>query len=158
MRIGIDFSNRRTREITLDMRRVRHVVDIDDELATIAQRAIRTLKQNTPGKKLPSAWDFRVTRPRGGVEVDIFNPRADNMRPGALEAIESGSRPHMILPTHAKALAFRSSSGDRVIVKSVPMHPGTKPYHPIRSASLDVKAGFDALRSKIQRRLRAINR
>lgn len=46
-----------------------------------------------------------------------------------LAYLEYGTRPHTIKPKHKKALAFRSETGEQVVVKEV-RHPGfeAKPY------------------------------
>ena len=72
-----------------------------------AEKSIKIAAAATPGPRAIGIW--------GSTNNNYF------------ASLELGSKPHPIYPKRGKVIAFTSRSGQKVVVKYVPKHPGNKP-------------------------------
>ena len=105
-------------------------------LEEIGNEAKSTLKQNTPGKKLPKKWRMRRSMSPAHIRITIYNsdkrankliPLKDGRSTNLLEILEYGTSPSQpIKPVRAKALRFVVDG--KVVFASKVIPRGVRPY------------------------------
>lgn len=109
------------------------------EAASITRRIVAQAKSNAPVKtgNLARMIEEEPITFAGPFRIETgVTAKADYSA-----AVHEGTRPHVIRPKHARALAFPGAGGRTIFAASV-NHPGTRPRPFLRNAAEDVAASL----------------
>lgn len=127
---------------------------VNKGLYGIAKIMATDLRDTTPrsdktGTHVADGWSTRVLSDQPDFfQVEVYNadptfdapiPLAGGGETSLALILELGSRPHAIVPKAASFLSFVTREGQRVFTKRV-LHPGTKPYGMVATATEAARA------------------